>query len=179
MLSTLSRNTARLAVQHSRRHAITASIGAINEKHTVVLIRFDLVVAAAAFFAFPWVSVACSCIFKSTCYFLPMRVCVFVCVVTYTYIVPSAPLRAVCEITRPTCTASSRSHAVECLDAGERLASSGTTGNRPVSSVKFCSRLMEPNTLISRITRSTPAADPSARFPPYHRKPTTLRHPHS
>lgn len=39
MLSTLSRSSARLAARQGRRHAITASVGAINEKHTVVLIR--------------------------------------------------------------------------------------------------------------------------------------------
>ncbi|CAN0212118.1 unnamed protein product [Pylaiella littoralis] len=39
MLSTLSRSSARLAVRQSRRHAIAASVGAVNEKHTVVLIR--------------------------------------------------------------------------------------------------------------------------------------------
>eukprot|EP00904_Undaria_pinnatifida_P010651 jgi/Undpi1/6716/HiC_scaffold_20.g09195.m1 len=39
MLSTLSRTSARLAVRHSRRHAVIASGGAFNEKHTLVLIR--------------------------------------------------------------------------------------------------------------------------------------------
>lgn len=39
MLSTLSRSSARLASRQGRRHAIIASVGAINEKHTVVLIR--------------------------------------------------------------------------------------------------------------------------------------------
>ncbi|CAB1107735.1 unnamed protein product [Ectocarpus sp. CCAP 1310/34] len=39
MLSTLARTTGRLASRQGRRHAITASIGGANQKHTVVLIR--------------------------------------------------------------------------------------------------------------------------------------------
>ena len=42
MLSNLARTSTRLAVRHGGRHAITASVGALNEKHTLVLIRFDL-----------------------------------------------------------------------------------------------------------------------------------------
>ena len=49
MLSNLSRTSARLAVRQSRRHAITASGGALNEKHTLVLIRFEAVVSLHAF----------------------------------------------------------------------------------------------------------------------------------
>lgn len=43
MLSTLSRTSARLAVQQGRRHAVSASVGAFSQKHTLVLIRFVLV----------------------------------------------------------------------------------------------------------------------------------------
>ncbi|CAN0272051.1 unnamed protein product [Ascophyllum nodosum] len=39
MLSNLARTSTRLAVRHGGRHAITASVGALNEKHTLVLIR--------------------------------------------------------------------------------------------------------------------------------------------
>lgn len=39
MLSTLARRGTHLALRQGRRHGIAASIGALNEKHTLVLIR--------------------------------------------------------------------------------------------------------------------------------------------
>lgn len=48
MLSTLSRTSARLAIRQSRRHVVIASGGALNEKHTLVLIRYEVVVSLHA-----------------------------------------------------------------------------------------------------------------------------------